>query len=181
MFGERGYDGATLQAIAARADLTRTAVNHYFRSKKALFQEVLAETSVLMVAVGAERSRTESTLLGKLTAFTDAAVEAAAADGAAAGFMVTAMLESRRHRGLMDAGRDPLDLLRTFLADAVGEAIERGELVTDVAVGQLVELLVATLWGLAFYGGFIGDQAQLETVTAHFRSLLANRLFQLHD
>ena len=36
VFSELGYDAATFQAIAIRADLTRPAINHYFASKRVL-------------------------------------------------------------------------------------------------------------------------------------------------
>ena len=45
VFSERGYDGATFQAIAVRADLTRPAINHYFPSKRMLYREVVDETN----------------------------------------------------------------------------------------------------------------------------------------
>jgi AcrR family transcriptional regulator len=38
VFSERGYEGATFQAIALHADLTRPAINHYFSSKRALYR-----------------------------------------------------------------------------------------------------------------------------------------------
>ncbi|WP_156747152.1 TetR/AcrR family transcriptional regulator, partial [Mycobacterium sp. E2462] len=41
VFSERGYDGATFQAIAARADLTRPAITPCFSSKRTLYREVL--------------------------------------------------------------------------------------------------------------------------------------------
>lgn len=55
VFSERGYDGATFQAIAARADLTRPAINHYFSSKRALYQEVMDETNEFVIGVGIKR------------------------------------------------------------------------------------------------------------------------------
>lgn len=39
-FGDHGYDGATLRAIAARADVDAALVHHYFGSKADLFAEV---------------------------------------------------------------------------------------------------------------------------------------------
>lgn len=38
-FGERGYDGATIRAIAARAGVDPSLVHHYFGSKADLFAE----------------------------------------------------------------------------------------------------------------------------------------------
>ncbi len=45
VFSELGYDAATFQAIAIRADLTRPAINHYFASKRLLYQEVVDQTN----------------------------------------------------------------------------------------------------------------------------------------
>ena len=40
-----GYEAATFQEIATRADLTRPAINHYYPSKQALYRQVVAETN----------------------------------------------------------------------------------------------------------------------------------------
>src|ERR1700710_1981147 len=76
VFSELGYDGATFQAIAVRADLTRPAINHYFPSKRMLYREVVDETNELVVAAGIERAGGETTLMGRLTAFIAAAMDA---------------------------------------------------------------------------------------------------------
>lgn len=39
-FGEHGYDGATMRAIAARAEVDPALVHHYFGAKADLFAEV---------------------------------------------------------------------------------------------------------------------------------------------
>ncbi|WP_144794745.1 TetR family transcriptional regulator [Microbacterium paludicola] len=39
-FGDHGYDGATVRAIAARADVDAALVHHYFGNKADLFAEV---------------------------------------------------------------------------------------------------------------------------------------------
>ena len=40
-FGEHGYDGATIRAIAARAGVDSALVHHYFGAKADLFAEVI--------------------------------------------------------------------------------------------------------------------------------------------
>lgn len=40
-FGENGYDGATIRAIAARAGVDSALVHHYFGAKADLFAEVI--------------------------------------------------------------------------------------------------------------------------------------------
>ena len=40
-FGERGYDGATMRAIAARAGVDAALLHHYFGTKADLFGETV--------------------------------------------------------------------------------------------------------------------------------------------
>ena len=44
---------------------------------------------------------------------------------------------------------------------AVTDAIERGELTTDTDVTTLVEMLVAVMWGMGFYAGYVGGHDEL--------------------
>src|ERR1700761_716084 len=57
VFSELGYDAATFQAIAIRADLTRPAINHYFASKRLLYGEVVEKTNDLVVAAGMAKAQ----------------------------------------------------------------------------------------------------------------------------
>jgi len=150
---ELGYDAATFQAIAARADLTRPAINHYFSSKRALYREVLDQTSNLVVAQGMARAQEETTLMGRLAAFVSVALQADSQDRAAAAFLITSILESQRHPELSQDENDSLNNSRAFVGWAVTDAIERGEIVVepDTDIAALAELLVALMWGIGFW------------------------------
>ena len=76
VFSELGYDAATFQAIAIRADLTRPAINHYFASKRLLYREVVEQTNALVVSAGMARAQGQTTVLGRLSAFFSAAMQA---------------------------------------------------------------------------------------------------------
>ena len=147
VFSELGYDAATFQAIAERSDLTRPAINHYFASKKLLYDEVVEQTNTLVVAAGAERAQAATTLVGRLEAFIGAAVQADSQDRSAAAFLVTAVLEAQRHPELRQSQNDALENSRLFVAWAVTEAIDSGELSVGTDVEAVVEMLVAVLWG----------------------------------
>lgn len=41
VFGEQGFDGATVRAVAARAKVDAALVHHYFGTKQALFEEAM--------------------------------------------------------------------------------------------------------------------------------------------
>ncbi|HNM83709.1 MAG: TetR/AcrR family transcriptional regulator [Mycobacterium sp.] len=178
VFSELGYDAATFQAIAERSDLTRPAINHYFASKKLLYDEVVEQTNTLVVAAGAERAQTASTLVGRLEAFIVAAVQADSQDRSAAAFLVTAVLEAQRHPELRQSQNDALENSRLFVAWAVTEAIDSGELSVGTDVEAVVEMLVAVLWGMGFYAGFVGGHEQLERITEQLRLLLEQRLWE---
>jgi AcrR family transcriptional regulator len=44
VFAERGFDGATAEAIAARAGATKAMINYHFRSKQGLYEAILLST-----------------------------------------------------------------------------------------------------------------------------------------
>lgn len=180
VFSEFGYDAATFQAIAVRADLTRPAINHYFASKMLLYREVLDRTSRLAIAPAIERARHETTLLTRLSSYLTPLVEENIADRTFGGFVVAAFLEAQRHPELRGATDDMQSETREFLTWVVTEAVERGEVVTDRDVASLVEMLIAIMWGIAFYSGFIGTSQQLEAASENIQLLLAQQLWQLN-
>jgi AcrR family transcriptional regulator len=180
VFSELGYDAATFQAIAVRADLTRPAINHYFSSKRVLYREVVEQANEVVVSSGIARARSETTLLGRLSAFIDAAVQADCADRSVAAFLVTSVLESQRHPELVPAERDFLQNSRLFFKSLVEDAMASGELTTTAEVSSLVELLVAVWWGVGFYAGYVGGSDQLETINEQLLQLLSNRLWTLN-
>lgn len=179
MFSELGYDAATFQAIAIRSDLTRPAINHYFESKRVLYREVIEQTNALVVGAGFERAKAQSTLLARLSAFFSAVMQTDTKDRSVAAFLVTSVLEAQRHPELAHEAHDSLASSREFLSWAVREAMDSGELTTDTDVEMLVELLVAVMWGMGFYAGYVGSHADLERVIEKFELLLANKLWSL--
>ena len=181
VFSELGYDAATFQAIAIRADLTRPAINHYFASKRLLYREVVEQTNALVVSAGMARAQGQTTVLGRLSAFFSAAMQADSEDRSAAAFLVTSVLESQRHPELIHEEHDSLKNSRAFVSWVVNDAIEKGELTTDTDTPQLVEMLVAVMWGMGFYAGYVGSHNELETIVDKLELLLANKLWKLAE
>lgn len=162
-----------------RADLTRPAINHYFKTKQLLYQEVVETTNAKVIGRSAQRALDSTSLLEQLTVFIDAATRVDAEDRSSAAFLVTSVLESQRHPQLRQAEHDALTNTRAFLTWAVNGAIERGELTTDAELGPLVEMLVAMLWGMGFYAGFVGTHEELRLIERQFLKLCAGTLWQI--
>lgn len=155
VFSERGYAGATFQEIAVRAGVSRPAINHYFPNKRALFRAVVDHTNELVVASGIERALSETSLLGRLSAFVAVAMHAGIETSSTAAFLVTNVVESRRHPELSKADNNAVEISKSFLHWAVNDTIERGEVSADIDIPALTEKLLALLCGVGFYAGYV--------------------------
>jgi len=178
VFSELGYDAATFQEIAVRADLTRPAINHYFKTKNLLYQEVVERTNEMIVLQSAQKAFEATTLIDQLEAFINASLGVDSEDRSAASFLVTSVLESQRHPELRRPDHDALLGTRQFLTWAVTGAIERGELITSAPIAPLVEMMTAMFWGMGFYAGFVGSHEELEMMTTEFKNLLIGNLWE---
>jgi len=178
VFSERGYDGATFQAIAVRADLTRPAINHYFSSKRVLYREVVNQTNELVVVANIKRAERETTLMGRLTAFISEAVRTNSENPSASAFLVTNVLESQRHPELSTTENDAVRISREFLTRVVNDAIERREVAADIDACALVETLLVVLCGVGFYAGYVRSYEEMLAVTDVLRQLLEGALWQ---
>lgn len=178
VFSERGYDGATFQAIAVRADLTRPAINHYFPSKQVLYREVVKQTFEYVVTTGLEKAAQIPTLQGRLSQIIGYSIEIDRLHPSSTAFLVTAFMEAQRHPELSESDSDAVVTTREFLVAAVGDAIERGELASDVEADSLVETLLVMLVGLGFYLGYVGSYQGMDSLAEPFLRLMSGTLWQ---
>lgn len=178
VFSERGYDGATFQAIAARADLTRPAINHYFSSKRMLYREVLDDTNERVLGAGIEQAQRETTLVARLTAFISTAVNANSENSAGSALLITSILESQRHPELNGTENDSVRISRQFLTRVVNDAIERGEVSADVQAPALIETLLVVLCGVGLYAGYVQSYQEMLAVTGMLQKLLEGALWR---
>lgn len=168
LFSDLGYDATTYQLIADRLGVTRTAVNYHFPNKRTLYQEVVSSKAATIVHTAAENALSASTLLDELAAFVGSLTQAHTQQRSDAAFLVTSMVDLRRHPVLRDGAADPLAETRGFLRSAVDRAVERGEVSAGVDRPAVVEMLLALVWGIGFYAGFVDGG----------RSPLVNQQFQ---
>lgn len=180
VFSEFGHDAATFQEIAQRADLTRPAINHYFPSKRVLYDAVLAQAGGL-VGTAAAAARDEIGLIARVSAYFAALAQVEEKDRSAVAFVMTAVLDAERRPELSPQMGDLKEVSRDFFRWALTEAIDGGELDTDADVESLVEMLTAMLWGVGFYIAFVGDRDGAALVNANLQLLLTNRLWRLDE
>lgn len=177
VFSELGYEGTTFKAIAERAGLTRPAVSHYFRNKELLFLALSESARDTVVTAGADRAGGAITLPDRLAAFLDSAMQVDSADPSFARFMAASVLDAFRHPQLREAAHGQLDHVRAFVRQALEAAVAEGEVRPDLDVPAVTEMLIAVLWGMGLYAGFVGTHEQLEHVVAQFVRLLTGDLW----
>jgi AcrR family transcriptional regulator len=169
VFSELGYDATTFQAIADRAGLTRPAINYYFGSKPHLYRQVVESTRATVVSAAIRNAIAAPTLFAQLSVFIDAITQVSADDGSTAAFLVTALLDSQRHP---DLPKGAIAETREFLTWAINGAVERGELAIDTNASALVEMLLAIMWGICFYAGFLDSGERVALMADQLRRLL---------
>ncbi|MCW2553239.1 MAG: transcriptional regulator, TetR family [Mycobacterium sp.] len=172
VINERGYQAATFQAIAVAAGLSRPTLHYYFAAREQIYQALVAGTSETVAELVAA-ARRQSTLVEQISALVTAIHEADLRDRSQIAFLVSARLESTRNPELhAHAG----NVLKDFLTTLVGEAKLRGELSEDTATAPMVEMLQATLWGVAFYAGFVDDASDKSPITKQLDRVVAHGL-----
>jgi AcrR family transcriptional regulator len=177
VFSELGYERTTFQEIAIRAGLTRPAVNHYFRDKAALFHAVFDSVLESVVGVGVERTVPRETVPKRLSAFLEAAVQIDSQDRSFARFMAASVLDGYRYDELRGSTREQVDQVREFVRQELRTAVESGEVRDDIDIPAVTEMLIAILWGMVLYTGFVGTHQQLEEVVEQFSRLIAGALW----
>ncbi len=177
VFSEVGFQGATFREIAARADVTRPAVNHYFKDKAALYSALFDSTQEEVVGVGLARAAAQEALAAQLTAFLAAAVQADSQDRTYARFISSSLLDSVRHPEFQERAQSQLDGVRQFLGQAFDNAVRDGEIAESPDKAAVIEMLIAVMWGMGMYAGYIGSHEQLKSVVAQFTRLLEGSLW----
>lgn len=175
VISERGYEAANFQAIAERAGLSRPTMHYYFHTKEQVYETLLHEAHSVVADCIAEASR-EGTLLKQLSAFIVAAHRADLGDRSMARFIVASHLECERHPQLRHCGSPVVTAMRAFYASTVVAAIERRELPAETDVTMVVELLVAMVWGVGFYVGFVDSGDNMTLIAKQLQRLFARGL-----
>lgn len=176
VFAESGYEGATFAEIAARAGVTRPAVNHYFPGKPALYAAVFAATQDGVVTLGATSAAGAGTSTERIGRFLHTAAQVDAGDRSFARFIAASLVDAFRHPELAEHAHRQIDDVRHFVWTTLEAGVAAGEIRDDLDLATTTELLVAVMWGMGLYAGFVGTHEQLVAVVDQFERVLASVL-----
>lgn len=176
VFGELGYERTTVREVAERAGVTRPAINHYFKGKQGLYEAVFSSAQDAVVAAGLAGVGGESSTARRIGAFLQVATAVDARDPSYARFISSSLLDAYRHPELGDRPEAQLGEVRSFVRATLTEGVEAGEVRADLDVSATTEMLVAVMWGMGLYAGFVGSHEQLEGLVEQFTRLLEGEL-----
>lgn len=176
LFSEVGYDRATFTDIAARADVTRTNINHYFRSKDNLYRTLFEADKGSVLTTGIADARMRADLADRIAVFLRTAMQVDAEDRVYTRFLAASLFDALRNPELGDWATEQVDYVRGFLRAALETAAANEEIRPDVDIAAATEMLIAAIWGMAMYAGFVGTPEQLEPMIDQFIGLLRGAL-----
>ena len=176
MIAERGYPAMTFQGLATESGFSRTTLHYHFSSLDAIYQTLMSDAAMVAMRCIALASL-EPTLPDQLAAYVAEFGRTGLNDRAMVALLVSSRLTSSQAPAPTD---DPAVEVRTFLVQAVTNAIARGELAPHTEVTVMVDLLYAILWGIGFYAGFTDDADHLESITRQLGNVLRFGLLSPH-
>lgn len=150
LLGELGYDGVTIEGVAARSGVNKTTLYRWWPSKDALLREAIVESRLLELRIP-DTGNLRDDLTGLLTQILRLLTGRGSGRLAS---MIPMAIQAATHRPEL------AELAREFLTDRLSRelpvfdrAVRRGELRADVDPKLLMDLLTGALWVRVFLRG----------------------------
>lgn len=150
LFGQHGYDGVSMNAVAAGAGITKAALYWHYDSKEALFTDCLRELHALFQIYVFERVNAETDpgdklmgiFHGLIALMRDDRIKAGIAGywlNPGSGILAEAsVLQSRFEK---DSAR--------FIASVIEQAIDQGKLTLQIPVEEMAQAIISTMEAIA--------------------------------
>ncbi|MCX0272999.1 TetR/AcrR family transcriptional regulator [Nocardia zapadnayensis] len=177
LFSEVGYDRATFSDIATRAGVTRTNVNHYFRSKDELYRTLFEADKDSVITAGIADAGVATDLADRMAAFLHITMRADSENRTYVRFLAASLFDALRNPELADWAEGQIDNVRGFIRPALEAAAADGTIGPDVDIATATEVLIAVVWGMSMYAGFVGAEDRLEPMIDQLTALLRGALW----
>lgn len=176
-FADRGWAKTSNGDIARAAGLTTGALYHYFPSKAALFAAVHRHVQGILLDVYQQAFREQGSCVAQLCAGLEAALALIGEHPTLAHFASIASLEIERHPELSAILAPDTQGIRPFFARVLAAGRRRGEIARDVDTEAVVNVLVSSLFGLAWLRSQVGRREDYAAAIRAFQRLLQGALF----
>lgn len=177
LFSEVGYHRATFTDIAARAAVTRTNVNHYFQSKDELYRTLFEMDKSSVIRAGITDAEEEADLADRVAAFLRITMQGDSENRASVRLLAASLFDALRNPELGDWAQGQIDDVRRFIQAALDAAVADGTIRQDIDIATVTEMLIAMVWGMSMYAGFVGTPGRFEPMVDQFADLLHGTLW----
>lgn len=175
-FAAAGYSGASNKQIAEAADVTASALYHWFDSKAALFRAALEESVEILLAAYMAAAKEQRSCVDRLCAALEANVMLNREHPGLAEFLAGSPMELRRSPELASSlgpTQDPVsELFRVWLE----EGVSRGEIDRRLEIEGTVRLLTAISFGLSWFHGLVPEPEDHDEMLRLCQRLLRGQL-----
>jgi AcrR family transcriptional regulator len=168
-FAELGYERATPAVIAAAAGIGRTALYNYFDSKSEIYRAVILDVnaSVLEHLFGATTDAIADPV-ERLVWMLRESARLNSEDSSIGRFLSTMLVDASRYPEFAELAAAEVERTRRFFIKALRQAIPHGD------IAELVDLSVATQWGLGLFAALVGDASRVDRVTERLINLITS-------
>jgi AcrR family transcriptional regulator len=176
-FAERGYGKTSNQDIARLAGVTTGALYHYFTSKAELFAAVHRHVQGVLFEFYRRAFAEHTTCVEQLCAGMEASVTGKPEQPEVARFASIASVEIQRHRELSDILAADIVGIRHFFTRLIEAGRARGEIAPDLATQAVVDMIIASFFGLAWLRAQVGSAEEHAAAVRAFERLLRGTVF----
>src|SRR3989338_3481546 len=142
LFGELGFDAASMSAIATRAGVSKANIFHHFNSKQALYQAVLANACKESRTRIERLEQAEGNFVDRLGHFAASHLQGILEHANLARLILRDLLENGAERG-KELGEQAFGPNFAKLVDIIRNGQARGELRKDVDPAMVAVMLIA--------------------------------------
>lgn len=167
-FLEKGYDGASVEAIAKRAGVSKGGVYHHFPNKEVLLMEANQKLSEPVMAM-AERAYLNSSALDGLRQYIREYLNYWAGRPRELSFFFLSMSKALQAPALMEYYREYVNQTTAFLVEMFQQAVESGEAVLRDPEAYGISLMGA-LDGVVSYA-MIHPEEDMEVLAGRFEQV----------
>ena len=169
VFVELGYGKATHEAVAKRAEISRSLLYRYYESKRVLYAKVLEwiQDALRERTVESGYSSTGSALERLSSSFV-AGAQVHRDDPNFARILITSLVDGSREPEFADIVESWVTDLRETYESAVAQAEGEGQLHPGDDPETVVNVLFASLWGVALFGAFMGTADEVNDAVDFF-------------
>ena len=177
LFSEVGYERATFTGIAIRAGVTRTNINNYFRSKDELYRTLFDTDKDSVITAGIAEAGAAADLADRIAAFLHIIMRADSENRTYVRFLASSLFDALRNPELGEWAAGQIDNVRDFIRSILDAAVADGTIGPAVDLATTTEVLIAVVWGMSMYAGFVGTEEQLEPMIDYLAALLRGTLW----